>query len=144
MVSLLARLGIGIAGGTATGVSIVSALGGPVGIGVGIAITVGVIAWQIFGRSWQSRLARQLHDAIQRAKLGDLVRVRCDACWDETERAFEEAAGKTEAAHLERIARLRARIGTPQDVLRARVDRIEARRTFLSYLPWTSLAGATP
>ena len=144
VVSLLARLGIGIAGGTATGVSIVSALGGPVGIGIGIAITVGVIAWQLLGRSWQSRLARQLHDAIQDAKLNEVIRARCDACWDETANAFDEAAAKTEAAHLERIARLKGRIGIPKEMLQARVDRIEARRTFLSFLPWMNLGDNTP
>ena len=141
VVSLLARLGIGIAGGTATGVSIVSALGGPVGIGIGIALSVGVLAWQVLGRSWQTRLAHKLAEATREKSLLGLIWVGCEQCWDDTLNAFNKAARETESQHLEHISRLQAQLQTPTETLRERLARVEARRAFLSFLPWTPLEG---
>lgn len=142
VVGLLARLGIGIAGGTATGVSLVSALGGPVGIGIGIALTIGLFAWEVFGRSWQSRLARQISERLLSKEVDVVGKVteQCDRCWDETLQGFRDAAARTEDDHGKHLARLAAPLNTPRDALEARLKRVEARRAFLSFLPWTPLS----
>jgi hypothetical protein len=142
VVSLLARLGIGIAGGTATGVSIVSALGGPVGIGIGIALTAGILAWQVFGRSWQSRLVAELEKQITTKNVLGEIWVRCEHFWNDSLRAFNKAIGATEAEYAQHLARLEAQLATPERVLRERSDRIAARRAFLMFLPWRPLEGA--
>jgi transcriptional regulator with XRE-family HTH domain len=141
VVSLLARLGIGIAGGTATGVSVVSALGGPVGIGIAIAVAAGMIAWQVFGRSWQARLARGLAAKFVEHNVLGKIWVACERCWDDTLRAFESAAKSTEKQHVEYLLRLKAQLQTPAEVLQARVIRIKARRAFLSFIPWSPVEG---
>ncbi len=142
VVSLLARLGIGIAGGTATGVSIVSALGGPVGIGIGIALTAGILAWQVFGRSWQSRLVAELEKQITTKNVLGEIWVRCEHFWNDSLHAFNKAIGATEAEYAQHLARLEAQLATPERVLRERSDRIAARRAFLMFLPWRPLEGA--
>ncbi|MGD0107038.1 MAG: helix-turn-helix domain-containing protein [Rhodopila sp.] len=141
VVSLLARLGIGIAGGTATGVSIVSALGGPVGIGIGIALTAGIVAWQAFGRSWQSRLVAELEKQITAKNVLGEIWVRCEDFWNDSLRAFNQAIGVTEAEYAQHLGRLEAQLATPARVLRERADRIAARRAFLIVLPWRPLEG---
>jgi transcriptional regulator with XRE-family HTH domain len=141
VVSLLARLGIGIAGGTATGVSIVSALGGPVGIGIGIALTAGILAWQVFGRSWQSRLVAELENQITNKNVLGEIWVRCEDFWNESLRAFNRAIGATETEYAQHLSRLEAQLATPANVLRERADRIAARRAFLIYLPWRPFEG---
>jgi transcriptional regulator with XRE-family HTH domain len=141
VVSLLARLGIGIAGGTATGVSIVSALGGPVGIGIGIALTAGILAWQVFGRSWQSRLVAELENQITTKNVLGEIWLRCEDFWNDSLRAFNRAIGATEAEYARHLGRLEAQLATPANVLRERADRIAARRAFLIFLPWRPLEG---
>lgn len=141
VVSLLARVGIGIAGGTATGVSIVSALGGPVGIGIGIALTAGILAWQVFGRSWQSRLVADLEKQITAKNVLGEIWMRCDHFWDDSLRAFNLAIGATERGYAQHLGRLEAQLATPARVLRERADRIAARRAFLMFLPWRPLEG---
>ena len=141
VVSLLARLGIGIAGGTATGVSIVSALGGPVGIGLGIALTAGILAWQVFGRSWQSRLVAELGKQITAKNVLGEIWVRCEHFWNDSLRTFERAVGATEAEYSQHLGRLEAQLATPACVLRERAARIAARRAFLMFLPWRPLEG---
>lgn len=142
VVSLLARLGIGIAGGTATGVSIVSALGGPVGIGVGIALTAGILAWQVFGRSWHSRLVAELEKQITAKNVLGEIWLSCDHFWDDSLHAFNKAIGTTETEYAQHLNRLKAQLATPALVLRERADRIAARRAFLTFLPWRPLEGA--
>ena len=142
VVSLLARLGIGIAGGTATGVSIVSALGGPVGIGIGIALTAGILAWQVFGRSWQSRLVAELEKQITTKNVLGEICIRCSHFWDDSLGAFNKAIEATEAEYAQHLGRLKAQLATPALVLRERADRIAARRAFLIFLPWRPLEGA--
>ena len=144
VVSLLARLGIGIAGGTATGVSIVSALGGPVGIGIGIALTAGILAWQVFGRSWQSRLVAELEKQLTAKNVLGEVWVRCEHFWDDSLRAFERAIEATETQYAQHLSRLEAQLATPARVLRERAVRIAARRAFLMFLPWRALESVKP
>jgi transcriptional regulator with XRE-family HTH domain len=144
VVSLLARLGIGIAGGTATGVSIVSALGGPVGIGIGIALTAGVLAYQVFGRSWQARLVTELEKQIIAKNVLGEVWLRCEQFWDNSLRDLKRAIDATEAQYARHVDLLKSQCAVPEYILRDRVCRIAARRAFLTFLPWRPLKGATP
>ena len=142
VVSLLSSLGIGIAGGTATGVSIVAALGGPVSVGIGIALAIGTITWQALGRSWQTRLARGLATKFAKMNIYGTIWVRCEKCWDDTLKAFEQGARSTEMQHRNYLANLQAQLEVPAEVLRERQARIQARHAFLTYIPWSANEGA--
>lgn len=145
VVGLLSRLGIGIAGGAASGVSVVAALGGPVVIGVAIALAVGLVAWQVFGRSWQSKLARQIAEGVRGEKLDlkNFVQQRCDDYWGDTLQAFHSAAEATKAAFLNEIEELRAKQTVPREELISRRARLERYRQYLSFLPWSPLSGGS-
>jgi hypothetical protein len=142
VVSLLSRLGIGISGGAATGVSVVAALGGPISVGIGIALAAGLLAWKVFGRSWQAKLAREIAAGVRSEKfdLKALVQQRCDAYWTETLNAFHGAANATKQAFLDEVEQLRAKQAVPRDELIARRTRLERRRQYISFLPWTPLS----
>lgn len=139
-VGLLASLGISFAGGASGATALVAALGGPVTIGVAIALTVGLMAYQVFGRSWQARLAEKIADHVQSNGVIEEFGDQLDRLWDETLDGFMKAADDTEAAFEAHIQRLMERLETPRDVLEARLGRVEARRAFLSFVPWTSLS----
>ena len=140
VVGLLASLGVSFAGGAAGAAALVAALGGPVTIGVTIALVVGFAAYQVFGRSWQSRLAEKIAAHSESEKLIEEFGSQLDRLWDETIKAFAAAADETQTAFDSHIKRLMDRLETPRDVLEARLARVEARRTFLSFVPWTPLA----
>lgn len=137
---LLASLGVNFAGGAAGATALVAALGGPVTIGLTIALAVGFAAYQVFGRSWQSRLAEKIAAHMENEKLIKKLGSQLDRLWDETLKAFEAAADETQTAFDSHIQRLRDRLETPRNVLEGRLARVEARRTFLSFVPWTPLS----
>lgn len=137
VVGLLARLGIGIAGGTATGVSIVAALGGPITIGVGLAATVGMIAYQVFGRAWQVRLAENVAEKAKEKELSQRAQDWLVYHFEETRAAFRRAAEELEKEHAAVLTRLREQTRTPGDRMQARLRRAEAMVAYLTYLPWS-------
>jgi transcriptional regulator with XRE-family HTH domain len=141
---LLASLGISFAGGGAGATALVAALGGPVTIGVAIALTVGLMVYQVFGRSWQARLAEKIAGHLKGEEVLEEFGAQLDCLWDETLSAFMRAADETEAAFDGHIRRLMDRLETPREVLEVRLARVEARRAFLSFVPWTPLSRGCP
>jgi transcriptional regulator with XRE-family HTH domain len=143
VVGLFARLGIGIAGGTATGVSIISALGGPVGIGIGIAVRVALVAWQVFGRSWHQRLASALAEHFKKNKVMDEIVKQCSEFWDTTIVAFEKASDETERQYAAHMRSLEEQVALSKFEIESRLARVRNRCFFLHYLPWSPV-GAVP
>jgi transcriptional regulator with XRE-family HTH domain len=141
IVSLLSSLGIGISGGTATGVSIVAALGGPVSVGLGIAATIGLIAWQLFGRSWQTRLAQAIAKKFKEVKLINKIEDGTNDFWDNTISAFNAGIEQTVQRRNAHVQALTEVLRVTDDELRERQKRIEARRSYLKFMPWTNLSG---
>ncbi|MCC6887935.1 MAG: helix-turn-helix domain-containing protein [Hyphomicrobiales bacterium] len=144
VVSLLARLGIGVAGGTAGGVSIVAALGGPVGIGIGLALSIGLIIWQVMRSRWQDLLAEGLASEFAKRDVLGTLRQRCDRFWQDTTEAFARAADETEKQHREYLDKLNADAALPREALLARRDRLEQRRQFLRFVPRRVSGGKSP
>ncbi len=110
-VSLLSMLGISISGGTAAAISAVAAIGGPIVLGIAVAIVAAFTVFSIFSGGWQKELARGIIKAYGEKKYGsdknqdlqDLYHEVIKKFWKETKKAFEKASKATENEWLKTL-----------------------------------------
>lgn len=103
-VSILSMLGISISGGTATAVSAVSAIGGPIVLGIAIAVLTTIVAFGIFSGGWQKEIAKNIVKAYSKQEYGsnkdknalELYDEVIVDFWNKTKEAFTNAAKETE------------------------------------------------
>ena len=118
VVSALSALGISV-GGTGAAVSAVSAIGGPVTIGITLAILAAVAVFGIFTGTWKSRVATRIIKEYDKERVLTKYLDQIDKYWDDTCKAldscfdelhaqtvqyFEAAAKADELDEEERIA----------------------------------------
>lgn len=134
--SLLATLGISISGGTATVVSAMAAVGGPITIGIAIVALAAIAGLALFG-SWEGRLTKAIVSTLKRKKIVAQFESQIESYWDDTAAAFDTAADTLEAeyeAHLVDLGRL------AREVTDEELDRVIEGTTTASYwyrsLPW--------
>lgn len=90
-VSLLAALGIHI-GGTAAAVGAVSALGGPVAWGIGIAVLIGSAVFGLLSGGWRKQFAKSICKELkENGTLAECIKA-IDKNWNDTEKAFNLGA----------------------------------------------------
>jgi len=75
---------LGLASSTTGVISTIAALGGPVGIGIAIAAVISLVAWKLFGGSWQEGLAKKVAKSLSKDPFMDRVEPKVDAFWNET------------------------------------------------------------
>lgn len=134
VVSFLSGLGISV-GGTSAAISLVAALGGPITIGIGIAVLIGgAFAW-LGGSSWQKRMAEKISDIFKKEDFEEKTIEGIKKYWDDTLKAFEESSTKTEEVFLQKMQSLEDDIlKTPDDVVISRRDYCLDLVVFLYYL----------
>ena len=143
VVSFLASIGIGV-GGTATAVSAVAAIGGPVTILIGLAVLAGLIAFALFGSSWQGRLARKIVETLEEKKFFAELGSHADKFWDDTRKAFDAAVEGTELAYREHLEQLRRVVtSSSREELEGLLRLLEETRDFFGSMPWKA-ADPTP
>lgn len=114
IVSFLSSIGISV-GGTAAAASFVAAVGGPITIGIAIAVAMGgIFAW-LTGASWQKKIAKKLIDVFEKADFENKLINSISTYWNDTSKAFEIAADKTEKQFQEEIANLENSINSVDD-----------------------------
>lgn len=89
VVSALSALGISV-GGTAAAAAFVSSIGGPVTIGISLAIIAAIAVFGVFTGTWKPRIAKKL---IKVYKEKGVCNEYCNAIekyWDDTRDALEE------------------------------------------------------
>lgn len=95
-VSLLSALGISV-GGTAAATTAIAAIGGPVVLGVALAIIATISVFAIFSGGWQKSLAKKIVAEYDKnnclMKFKDVI----DGYWKDTEIAFNASADKLES-----------------------------------------------
>lgn len=95
-VSVLSALGISVAGGTAGAATLVSALGGPVTLGIALAVIVSISVFALASGGWQKSIAKKMVKEYKNQNALDKFIIEIDKFWNETEVAFNTAA-----SHLE-------------------------------------------
>lgn len=134
VVSFLSSIGISV-GGTAAAASIVAALGGPITIGIGIAVLMGgIFAW-LTGSSWQKKIAKKLVDLFEKEGFETKLVNGISKYWNDTSKAFETAIDETEKEFQTKISNLENSINSVDDAtLKEHKDYYTALNFFLKNL----------
>ena len=138
-VSLLAALGISIAGGTAAVMSFIAVIGGPVTIAVAIVALLAVLGLALFGDSWQKRLSKKIVSAFRKAGLKNQFGDGISDYWDATLDAFQKGADEVEVQWQSYFADLESLVYDREsrvDRLTRRLESLEAGRDFFGGIPW--------
>ena len=95
-VSLLSALGISV-GGTAAAASAIAAIGGPIVLGIALAIIAAISVFAIFSGGWEKSIAKKIVAEYDKnnclLKFKDVI----DGYWKDTEIAFNASADKLES-----------------------------------------------
>lgn len=138
-VGVLSSVGVGITGGTAGAMSLISAIGGPVTLAVGIFVLAGFLAWSFFGESWESRLARRLEKDFASQKVKERLADSLAKYWNDTRTSFAQAADAVETRYSAEMENLRRLVENPQKSKAAVEKARDAARGLLSFfgsMPW--------
>lgn len=136
IVSMLSSIGISV-GGSATVMSVISALGGPVTIAVGIGVAVGAIIAALAGDSWQRKLAKRIVKGLEKEGAEEIIEKEITKFWDDTKRAFKHAAKETEKDFRKKLESLRRiAFDTNVDVLKEHLSFTKDLRDFFAGIPW--------
>lgn len=135
-VSLLAAMGIHV-GGTAAAASALAAMGGPITLGIALALGVGLTVKGLFGEKWQTRLARQVMKMISDDKIMDKYLEEIAKYWRDTEQAFRKATDNAERKLKDKLESLRRLVEAedPQ-IIEDALARAEERKDFFEAIPW--------
>lgn len=138
-VSTLSALGISFTGGTAGVVALVSALGGPITLGLGVALAVGGFFSWLFRDGWERRLAKKIKDVFEKEDVLSKIEDNIKSFWRETRTAFKKGADSLDKQHKNHIKELKDAFGNSQEnlnVLEKRLENYEEIRNFFAAIPW--------
>lgn len=96
-VSVLSALGISVAGGTAGAASAVAALGGPITLGIALAVIVAISVFAFTSGGWQKSIAKKLVKEYSKQNAFSQFELEIDKFWNETDVAFTTAADHLDA-----------------------------------------------
>ncbi len=119
-VSILSAVGISVAGGTAGAASFVAALGGPVTLGIALAVIVSLSVFALVSGGWQKSIAKKIvkeydkQNSLQ--KFTDVI----NKFWDDTQTEFETAADHLEDEWKQKLNELL------DEIAQYSVDELEA------------------
>lgn len=127
------------AAGAAGPTAAVAALGGPVVLGIGLAIVAGLAVWRLLATRWQQRLAKKIREAFEKERVLLQLEDMVGSFWDKTVTAFQKGAESLDEAHKKDLEELRATFGGPQEnlqILERRLQRYEELKSFFAAIPW--------
>ncbi|MTJ49909.1 dynamin family protein [Dolichospermum sp. UHCC 0259] len=141
LVSLLSALGISIGGGTAVVIGFIATIGGPIVLGIGIAVALASFGWSLLGESWQKRLAKETIRKFQEQNVIDKFTNGIDEFWKDTTKGFNQGADAVKKSWQQYIDHLRE-ITSPEMDSKERIEEIikilEELQNFFKQIPWLS------
>lgn len=96
-VSLLSAMGISV-GGTAAASSFVAAIGGPITIGIGLAVGTFFLIKKLFG-DWKKDFAKLVHQKFMQEKVLEQYQKEIQKYWDQTLFGLEDVANHIKAEY---------------------------------------------
>ena len=129
-VGILSTLGISVGGGAAATAAVAS-IGGPITLGIGIAVLVAVSVLSILNGNWRTKAAKNLKNAFDKASAFDKCRKNLDKYWDDTIIAFNQAANEMENEWVTFVSDLRTTLNN-YDIseLKKSINKSENLRSF--------------
>ena len=136
VVGWLSSIGIGL--GSASGVmTFVSAIGGPITLGVAAAVAVFVAIFSFFGDSWQTKLAKKIHEGLVKECAEKKMCEGVAKYWADTKSAFGIAVSKTEEAYQGKLLSLYDLAFTTKHAeIEAELKFAKKTRDFFAGMPW--------
>jgi len=135
-VSILSALGISISGGTAAAVAFVSSIGGPIVLGIALAVIAAVTVFAIFSGGWKKSLAKQIVKAYDKEKALEKYKQAIGKFWDDTQKAFDLAADNMEKEWKNHVNNLRGMIKNYDiDDLSRRIQAAWEMKDFFTNIP---------
>ncbi len=134
-VSLLSTLGISV-GGTAAAVSAVSAIGGPVVLGITLSVTAALAAFAAFSGGWRTTVAKKLVNAFRKEDVLEKLSAGISEYWDDTEKSFLAAADHLNAEWENHFHTIKCQLDSYDPrTIQASIAEAEAMRNFLKNIP---------
>lgn len=140
-VSALSTIGISFAGGAAGASALVSALGGPITLALGVAVAVGAFFSWLFGDSWERRLAKKIKEVYKEKEVLSKNEGIINNFWRDTQTAFKKGAKGLDKQHKNHIKDLKASFGGSQEnenlaALEKKLESYEEIKSFFVAIPW--------
>lgn len=139
VVGWLSSIGISV-GGAGTVMTFVSAIGGPVTLGIALAFSVFLAVFSFFGDSWQTKLAKKIHEGMVKEHA---ERKTCEGVakyWADTKSAFEIAVTKTEEAYQNKLESLYIlAFTTKREEIEVELKFAKETRDFFVGMPWRTM-----
>lgn len=134
-VSLLAALGIHV-GGTAAAISAVSAIGGPITLGIALAVMATVAVFAISSGGWEKSLAKKLVKAYDEQGALSKYKDTITTFWRDTQIAFDASADNMEKEWKNYISNLQDMINN-YDIndIKNRIGVAENVKDFFTNIP---------
>lgn len=139
IVGWLSSIGISL-GGAGTVMSAVSAIGGPITLGIAAALLVGFGTYSLFGDSWQTKLAKKIHKELIENKVEEKFLTGVTKFWNDTKDSFKEAARITERDYLDELDRLRTlAFSSEKETIEQELKLAKEIFNFFIGLPWKTI-----
>ncbi len=130
-VSFLSALGISV-GGTAAAATGIAAIGGPITIGIALAIISALALYSLLGINWQKKFSSLIVKEYEKAKAKKQYEDLVQKFWEDTENAFKATVDKIEKEFDEYINNLRETINNfNEEEIREKKERAEKMLNFL-------------
>ena len=135
-VSLLSALGISV-GGTAAAASTVASIGGPVVLGVALALIAAISAFAIFSGAWKKTAAKRLVESYRDERVLNKLQNNINKYWSDTQTAFNASADNLNAEWKKYVEELRKKLQSYDvDAILAAKEEAEKMRNFLQNIPF--------
>lgn len=136
VVGWLSSIGISL-GGAGTVMTFVSAIGGPITLGIAAAIGVVLAVFALFGDSWQTKLAKKIHEGLVKQRGEKKMSEGVAKYWADTKNAFEIAVTKTEEAYQNKLESLYVlAFTTKREEIEVELKLAKETRDFFAGMPW--------
>lgn len=135
-VSLLSTLGISV-GGTAAATSAVAAIGGPVVLGIALALISAVAVFAILSGGWKKSVAKKFVESCRDERVLDKLQSNICTYWTNTQTAFNASADNLDAEWKNHVEELRKQLQSyDMDAIINAKDDAETMRSFLQDIPF--------
>ena len=134
-VSLLSALGISV-GGTAAATSAVASIGGPVVLGIALALIAAISVFAILSGGWRKTVAKRFVESYRDERVLDKLQNNINTYWSDTQTAFNASADNLNAEWKKHIEELREKLQSYDvDAILSAKEEAEKMRNFLQNIP---------
>lgn len=134
-VSLLSALGISV-GGTAAAASAVASIGGPVVLGIALALIAAISVFAILSGGWRKTVAKRFVEAYRDERVLDKLQNNINTYWSDTQTAFNASADNLNAEWKKHVEGLREKLQSDDvDTILSAKEEAEQMRNFLQNIP---------